>query len=43
LLETLIQEWYDERLRWDPMELPLTEIVVESKKLWRPEFASING
>ena len=38
-----LQEWYDERLRWDPRQIPLTDVVVEAKKLWRPEFASING
>ncbi|KAK2163529.1 hypothetical protein LSH36_78g04014 [Paralvinella palmiformis] len=39
----LILEWRDERLKWDSKAIPLTDVVVEASKLWRPEFASING
>ena len=38
-----LQEWMDERLTWKPEEFNLTEIVVEAKRLWVPEFAVING
>jgi hypothetical protein len=34
----------DERLRWDPEDHNgLREIFIEAGKLWRPEFAVING
>lgn len=39
----LFQDWHDERLKWNQDEIPLKDVVVEAKKLWRPEFASING
>ncbi len=39
----LFQEWYDERLQWDRTRIPLFDVVVEARYLWRPEFASING
>ena len=39
-----IQMWRDERLQWEPTEYNnLTELIVEAKRLWRPEFAVING
>ena len=41
---SIIQEWTDERLIWDPEEHnSMTEIIIEGKTLWRPEFAVING
>ncbi|ELU15277.1 hypothetical protein CAPTEDRAFT_152663 [Capitella teleta] len=40
----LILEWMDERLRWSPEDHnDLKEIFIEAEKLWRPEFAVING
>ena len=36
--------WRDERLQWEPIEYNnLTELIVEARRLWRPEFAVING
>ncbi|KAK2175745.1 hypothetical protein NP493_711g03120 [Ridgeia piscesae] len=40
----LILQWVDERLRWDPREYNnLTQITIEAKHLWQPEFVVING
>ena len=39
----VFQEWTDERLRWDPEISRLDEIILDGKRLWRPEFAIING
>ena len=40
----MLQKWTDERLQWVPQEHNnLTEIFIEAKGLWRPEFAVING
>ena len=39
-----LQQWVDERLRWEPpVHGNLTELIVEARGLWRPEFAAING
>ncbi len=39
-----IQEWVDERLTWNPRENGnLNELIVEAGRVWRPEFAAING
>ena len=36
--------WTDERLQWEPEDYNnLTELIVEARRLWRPEFAVING
>ena len=40
---TALQEWTDERLRWNLTRFPMRDIIVEARKLWRPEFAAING
>ena len=37
------QEWTDERLTWDPKRYNQTELVIEARHLWVPEFAVING
>ena len=38
------QEWMDERLSWVPeLHNNMTEIIVEARKLWKPELAVING
>ena len=39
----MMQEWYDERLRWDVADISLNDVSVQAKDLWLPEFASING
>ncbi|KAI0242977.1 Neuronal acetylcholine receptor subunit alpha-4, partial [Lamellibrachia satsuma] len=40
----LILQWEDERLRWEPYKYNnLTEITIEAKRLWQPEFVVING
>ncbi|KAI0230878.1 Neuronal acetylcholine receptor subunit non-alpha-3 [Lamellibrachia satsuma] len=36
-------EWTDERLRWQPEVFGVTEVALEAKRLWVPEFAVING
>jgi len=34
----------DERLSWTPdLHNNMTEIIVEARKLWKPELAVING
>jgi len=39
-----VQEWMDERLSWIPaLHNNMTEIIVEARKLWKPELAVING
>jgi len=39
-----MQEWMDERLSWTPNKHNnMTEIIVEARKLWKPELAVING
>lgn len=39
-----LQEWTDERLTWNPEEHNgMSEIIIEAKALWKPEFAVING
>ena len=38
-----LQDWKDERLQWDEREIPLKDVVIEARHLWRPEFAAING
>ncbi|CAD5125518.1 DgyrCDS13725 [Dimorphilus gyrociliatus] len=39
-----MKEWIDERLIWEASEHNnLTELIIEARKLWRPEFAVING
>ena len=45
IIQTFVfQEWQDERLVWNPEEHNnLTEVIIESRSLWRPEFAVING
>ena len=38
------QKWVDERLTWDPADYNnLTHIIVEANRMWKPEFAIING
>ena len=40
----MLQEWRDERLTWIPFEHNnMSEVIVEAKGIWRPEFAVING
>ena len=40
----MLQEWYDERLTWVPEEHNgMKEVIIEAERLWRPEFAVING
>jgi len=38
-----VKDWVDERLVWDDTISELQDIVVHSGKIWRPEFAVING
>jgi hypothetical protein len=39
-----LQEWTDERLTWSQHEHNnMSEVIVEAKGIWRPEFAVING
>ena len=41
---SLFQQWDDERLRWSPRKHnDMSNLVLEANKLWRPEFAVING
>ena len=42
-MSIFVKDWVDERLRWDENEIPLKDVVVEAKHIWKPEFASING
>ena len=43
ICNSLFQEWNDERLTWNENDYHITELVVEARKLWVPEFAIING
>ena len=39
----MFQDWQDERLTWNDNVSTLTEIVLDGKAIWKPEFAVING
>ena len=40
----LLQEWIDQRLTWTPERFGgMRVLIVEAERLWRPEFAVING
>ena len=39
----LILDWFDERLTWDHEISMLDELVINSRHIWKPEFAVING
>lgn len=44
MLRCLLQEWVDERLKWNAKEYDnMTEFVVASTSLWTPELALINA
>lgn len=42
-LLTIIQEWQDLRLRWDPHEFGMIEMThLPSEELWRPDIILYN-
>ena len=44
ITECLFQEWIDQRLTWTPERFGgMRVLIVEAERLWRPEFAVING
>ncbi len=39
-----LQEWFDERLSWDPAKYNnVSDIVLSASRIWLPELAIING